>query len=94
MTKPLHRDVQTFAEKLLELEQLLEKNRAESWAEAIRKSRLAADHSDGWSVDRVLGLYGGMGSLNDLVLVAPNIENDKLHALREEVWTLANNLNR
>ena len=92
MTDKIHPDVIAFAGTLLELEQLREAHGSNFWAEKIKKSRIAAENSDGWSVDHVLGLYGGIGSLNDLILETTKFENNKLQRLTSEVWHLAKQL--
>ena len=62
------------------------------WANALEKLRQEIRVSPSVTVARILALYGGMGSLNDLVLykngrllVAENVELD---ALRSELYQL------
>jgi hypothetical protein len=83
----LHPDVVHFCNLLKELENLLEDHRAGFWVEEIRKCRRVVENSDAWGVHRFLGLFGGMGSLNDLIL---NKEQEVLlreasHAARDLV---------
>ena len=62
-----------------------------AWAEAC--SDQLADH-DAAAFDRVLSVFGGMGSLNDLVLVTGEswggaeqaAANELLETLRETIW--------
>lgn len=59
------------------------------WAAKILKIKQLAEKSDGYSIELFLGLFGGMGSLNDLVLNAPSTENDLLDAERRRGYLLA-----
>ncbi|WP_425515994.1 DUF6966 domain-containing protein [Rhizobium changzhiense] len=94
----LHHDVARFATVLKKLALLLTANGAGFWADHVETCRQAIENSDVWGVRRFQGLYGGMGSLNDLVLRrdgSPLLhENDELHALLSEAWVLANELAR
>ena len=89
-----HPDVQKFADTLRDLEELLDAHSAEFWAKKVQRSRKAAEQSDGWCVGNALSWYGGMGSLNDLVLVAPNEANDRLGWLKSEVYRQAKALQK
>jgi hypothetical protein len=55
------------------------------WPDEVRRCRLAAENSDGWCIDRFLGFFGGMGSLNDYYIQrenGPDINaTDKLNSL-------------
>jgi hypothetical protein len=66
------------------------------WADQVRKAADEVSNSDAHGVQRFLGLFGGMGSLNDLVLQRDDrplsVENDKLDDLRSKAWSLADNL--
>lgn len=50
------------------METLLLEYSLDSWATTICKVRQYAEKSDGYSIDVFLGLFGGMDSLNDIVL--------------------------
>lgn len=47
----------------------------ELWAGKICKVRQIAEKSDGHSIDLFLELFGGMGSLNDIVLTEQSDSN-------------------
>ena len=60
----LHPDVQRFADALVRLENHLRANEDSERAGQIRRCRIAAERSDGWSVDCFLSLFGFMGDFN------------------------------
>lgn len=59
------------------------------WSERVHKVRQIAEKSDGYSVEMFLGFFGGMGSLNDLVLNAPMPVNNEFDAERRRAYKLA-----
>lgn len=67
-------------------------------ADHVRRAGDEVAASDAHGLQRFLGFFGGMGSLNELVLWrdgAPlGAENDRLEALRDEAWSLAHALRR
>jgi flagellar motor switch protein FliN/FliY len=77
----LHPDVLQFIDTLIGIEMLLAKYENDFWKEKIVRVRKVAEKSDGHCVDLFMGLLGGMGSLNDLVLDGPQSVNDELHKL-------------
>ncbi|MQB29778.1 DUF6966 domain-containing protein [Rhizobium rhizogenes] len=91
-----HPEIIRFCTLLEELEALLQDNDANFWAIKIGRCRRSAENSDEWSVHCFLGLFGGMGSLNDLVLHQNGKplgqENDKVHALLEKAWRVGKEL--
>ncbi|MGQ7830432.1 DUF6966 domain-containing protein [Altererythrobacter sp. Z27] len=91
----LHPDVQAFLDALRALQCHLEDFDA-PWADQVRRAADEVSRSDARGLQRFLGFFGGMGSLNDLVLSRDDaklmVENDKLDALRSKAWDLANNL--
>lgn len=92
----LHPDIVRFCTLLKELEGLLQDNDACFWAEKIGRCRRSAENSDEWGVHCFLGLFGGMGSLNDLILHRNKMpldqENDELRTLRERAWRAGKDL--
>ena len=60
----LHPDVQQYADALLRLENHLRANGDTERAGQVRRCRIAAERSDGWSVDCFLALFGFMGDFN------------------------------
>lgn len=91
----LHREVLSLLDAMWALEQHLE-GFDDFWAAHVRRAADEVSNSDAHGVERFLGLFGGMGSLNDLVLHCEGkpllLENDQLDALRSRSWALANNL--
>lgn len=91
----LHPDVQALLHAMRALEQHLE-NFDEFWAAHVRRSADEVARSDAHGLVRFLGLFGGMGSLNDLILHRDGQplgwENVQLAALRRKAWHLADGL--
>lgn len=62
------------------------------WADALEKFRSEIALEPVTTVRKILGMYGGMGSLNDLILYKngqPLIkENNELDALRTQLYEL------
>lgn len=94
----LHPDIARFAQALRELEAHLSAHGASGWAREIARCADLAEQSDFYSVVRFFGLFGGMGSLNDLVLQHDGqilaVENDRLQALLTQSYALADKLRR
>jgi len=72
--------------------ELLRFGSRDDWASALEKFRGEVGNSPNATAARILSMYGGMGSLNDLVLyrngqplVAENVELD---SLRSELYQL------
>jgi hypothetical protein len=85
-------DIQKIESVLSRMRDLLVAGAMNDWARALDdcRSNLAADPADVRS--RVISMYGGMGSLNDVVLYRngqPMIrENNELDGLRSELYRL------
>jgi hypothetical protein len=94
----LHPDVTRLAETLEAMTTLLKLHGDNGWAEQVERCRSSIAQSDYHGVDRLLCLYGGMGSLNDVILqsggVAPAEDNERFDALRTDAWKQANTLAR
>ncbi|OAV51592.1 hypothetical protein A6U98_18270 [Rhizobium sp. WYCCWR10014] len=94
----LHHDVTRFAAILRKLALLLMANGAVFWASHVETCLRAVENSDTWGLRRFKEMFGGTGSLNDLVLQrdgSPLLqENDELRALLDEAWILAGELAR
>jgi hypothetical protein len=92
----LHPDVEQLAIRLGRLEDHLAKNGASNWATSISRCRAAVENSDARGLGSFMGMFGGMGSLNDLVLHrngTPMVEeNDQLQRLKNDAWSLAHRL--
>ncbi len=92
MIAKLHPDVARFAAALNELEDHLRRYGECHWARTVALIRQKAERSDGRCVEEAIMLFGGMGSLNDLILGEAIEANDTLDRLSSKVWTLAQDL--
>lgn len=94
----LHPDVARLAGTLEAMTTLLKLHGDDGWAEQIERCRSSIAQSDYYGVDRLLRLYGGMGSLNDVILqsggLAPAEDNERFDALRSDAWEQAHGLAR
>src|SRR5437868_10253010 len=94
----LHPDVQAFSDALHQLDDFLRAYDQTHWADAIAGCVRAVDPSDARGVQSFLALFGGMGSLNDLVLSRDDVvlvsENDRLQDLAARAWGMATALAR
>lgn len=80
-------------ERVLEkIAQLLRQSMHNDWANALEKFHSEIEASESITIANILAMYGGMGSLNDLVLykdgqpLAP--ENTEFDALRSQLYLL------
>jgi hypothetical protein len=95
---------QQLLEALAGLVALLREYGESAWAEWLDRDRQRIQRGDAYGLEHLLGAFGGMGSLNDLLLhpanghpVAPDridLVNDQLQALRGRCWRLATGLRR
>ncbi|MHC8395377.1 DUF6966 domain-containing protein [Pseudomonas sp. LB3P93] len=89
-----------------QLATVLESDGATHWSQWMRKARTHLINSDYYGIEYLLSAYGGMGSLNDLVLGQSRVDgvftwkhgyvelNEKFDALRREAAALANSIKR
>ena len=81
----LQPDVQAFANLLREIEALLREHNQTHWAAQIARCVASIERSDAHGLQRFLSFFGGMGSLNDVLLCRDEeplaAENDRLRAL-------------
>jgi hypothetical protein len=91
----LHPDVQALLDAMRALQRHLEEF-DDFWAAQVRKAADEVANSDAHGLQRFLGFFGGMGSLNDLVLQREGKplgwENVQLGALTRKAWDLAEGL--
>ena len=91
----LHPDVQFLLDAMRALEHHLERF-DEFWAAHVRRAADEVANSDAHGVQCFLGLFGRMGSLNDLVLHRDGkpllVENGQLNVLRSRSLALAHGL--
>lgn len=94
----LHPDVAELLEALRGLETLLFEQGIDTWAARLKQAADNIEKSDAYGLQQFLGMFGGMGSLNDLILSQdgklPIEKNEQLNSLRSKAWSLANNLRR
>lgn len=77
---------------------------ADSWAEWMERNVELIERGDRYGIDRLVAAFGGMGSLNDLMIHPMNghaIEdtevssaNNRLDELRQRTWRLARETQR
>lgn len=81
---------------LKRMAELLRLSSRDDWASALEKFREEIGNSPNGTVAKILAMYGGMGSLNDLILYRngqPLIaENVELDALRSELYRLCHEI--
>jgi hypothetical protein len=69
---------------------LLQLGGGDDWAMALEKIRVNFDSDPNLNFSKLLSMYGGMGSLNDIVLYREGrplvSENDELDALRVQLY--------
>lgn len=88
----LHPDLFEFIACLTRLEGLLYTYGSEFWAEKVSKVRQVAEKSDRYCVALFLGMYGGMGSFNDIILNASPSINDDFDQEKRLAYDLAQKL--
>ncbi|MEJ6784292.1 DUF6966 domain-containing protein [Aminobacter sp. Piv2-1] len=89
-------DVQALLEAMRELQRLLKQNGEDFWSIRVERAADTVARSDAYGLTQFLDLFGGMGSLTDLVLrqdgQPSKAENDRLETLRSNAWALADQL--
>jgi hypothetical protein len=94
----LHPDVCRLAETLGAMVALLNDYEKADWADQIGRCKMLNERSDFYGVERLPQLYGGMGSLGDIVLQKDSVlateDNAKFKALRSKAWEQARLLAR
>lgn len=70
-----HPDILEFVQEIQSMERLLSAYGQNFWYEKLCKVREIAERSDGHSIDKFLGFFGGMGSLSDVVLTLQSDPN-------------------
>ncbi|WP_378949859.1 DUF6966 domain-containing protein [Mesorhizobium sp. ANAO-SY3R2] len=91
-------EVQALLNAMRELESLLERNGEDIWSISVKRAADTVARTDAHGLTQLLGLFGGMGSLDDLVLHKDGLplvsENERLNTLRSNAWGLATRLKR
>lgn len=98
--------IQELVSTLEEFAHLLESDGDQSWSLWIRTASRKLSNGDGSGVEYLLRAYGGMGSINDLVLGQTFRDgtfawkpgylelNERFETLRDKAWHLAQNVKR
>lgn len=77
---------------LSRMEGLLTMGGRDDWAQALRRSRVELRENKAAAVSDLLPMFGGMGSLNDIVLYRNGQplreENDEFETLRGQLYEL------
>jgi hypothetical protein len=94
----LHPELEELVGVLAEMSVLLRRYDDEFWAANVDRCRNWIEQSDFYGVVQLRELYGGMGSLNDVVLqrdgVMPVSDNERFDALRARAGESAGKLIR
>jgi hypothetical protein len=89
-------NIQNIEIVLKRMAELLRLGARDDWANALEKCHGEIGNSPNVTAARILSMYGGMGSLNDLVLYRNGqllvAENDALDALRSELYQLCHEI--
>ncbi|CAJ0772427.1 DUF6966 domain-containing protein [Ralstonia chuxiongensis] len=89
--------IETLTKLLDEAASLLNAYEQTGWAEWLAKDAMRIRSHDGYGIEHLLSAYGGMGSLNDVVLQRSNgvevtmdfNDNERFNKLRSEIYDLA-----
>lgn len=94
----VHFDVAELSKLLSAMTRLLRRHEITFWADELDRCQKIIDQSDFFGVERLLRLYGGMGSLNDVAFQGSSIfiwlDNWKFDRLRGRAYDKASVLAR
>lgn len=90
----LHPEVVEFISSLTQRKEILRENDTPHWVEQIRRIKVFAEKSDGCCVPQFLQLFGGMGFLNDIVLIASDEINEAFNLELDRAYLIAKNLEK
>ena len=93
-------EIDALAQMLDQAEALLRSYEQVRWAEWLAKDARRIRSLDGYGVEHLLSAYGGMGSLNDVVLqrstgvgvLLDASDNERFDKLRSDIYGLAKRL--
>lgn len=92
----LHSEVEELLNEMRDLERFLAQHGETFWSKNINQAAEEVEKSDAHGLERFLRMFGGMGSLNDVVLHRDGqplrVENDQLDLMRSRAWTMADRL--
>lgn len=90
------KNIQNLEMVLTRMVELLRYNIHDDWANALEKIREEIGPSPNATAIKILSLYGGMGSLNDLILYRNGqplaAENIELDTLKSELYQLCHEI--
>jgi hypothetical protein len=72
---------------------LLDAHSMTHWSDWLARDAMRVRAGDDDGLAHFLSAFGGMGSLND-VLLRSRSDHDRFYALSEDAWTLASTLQR
>lgn len=89
-------NIEQIKSTLARMNQLLNSNGYSEWANSIKKLHDQIDGDPYYITRNILRLYGGMGSLNDIVLYKdgqpPIKENNEFDELRSKLYHLCHQI--
>lgn len=81
---------------LRRMSELARRGNSISWGASLERAALLVEQNASEGMKAIVGMYGGMGSLNDVVLYNGNEplfeENEEFDLLRSELYELCQNL--
>jgi hypothetical protein len=86
-------DVARLVSLMSELASLLAAHSHSDWSQWVAKDAALIRAGDGYGLNHFLSAFGGMGSLNDIILDGRS-DQKRFNALKSEAWTLATALRR
>ena len=91
-----HPEVEDLLTGMRDLERILAQHGQGFWSRNVAQAAGEVEKSGAQGVDRFLRMFGGMGSLNDVVLHGEGkplrAENDQLDLMRSRAWDMAHRL--
>lgn len=86
------KDIDRVASIIVQTVDLLKNHGLPEWANQLEQCRTAWPHDPTYALSQILSLYGGSGSINDIVLYEQETplldENNQLHTLLSELYDL------
>jgi len=98
----MHPDIQKLIDSLDEAQSLLDQYGVTDWGNWLEKDARLIKNLDFYGIEHLLSAYGGMGSINDLVIhhinghkikePEVNSVNERFDLLRTKIYSLAKKL--
>lgn len=86
------KDIGTISSIIAQTVDLLQNHGLPEWAARLEQCNTALTHDPTYALSQIVSLYGGSGSINDIVLYKQETpllnENNQLHALLSELYDL------